>query len=691
LAVVGDLAGNPITLQNAAEEATLQRAVAALNVIAQKSAGGGIDSRSLSIFQQNLRSASSQASAAGQGLSSVGGAAGVASGALTRAASGFSAAGASVARFSALTKEGTGNLTGSLTAAMEQTQATINRMGGAAGKGGQTILKALSTAAGNIAGVFLQQVDVFQNASRAGADLGGSLTTAHRIAQQAGINLTQFTAAVRAAPEAFAALGAGTEAGGRAFARLNNVVVNQLTGTMARYGVGTEELTARTAEAAAVLVRAGYSAGQLANSSNQVQQIVKQDIAIQRARAKINGTTLEQEREKMKQTRNNMTVEMAVQGKTVEQAEAIRKGFTGLAKYGPAAQQAFLETAKMGYPISEMAATLGVMRPEIGKAIQGMADDINSTPTPDISRFIDPAQRMDPAALAREQAVAADLGFIGQATGQTGAAFQVINQSFMGVRDTLAQFRSEALKNAITDFNNFSTNMKKADIAVAGLAETVRKTQNSLATIATEISESGAPSVLESAAGALATAITGFAGTLTNFQTTIANIIERIRANLAGEEPRIQTGGTRPPVLPQDQGTFTEFLTDVLSRQTGSLGATGRLMEDFGSGTLAMLHGREAVVTEKQMANLMGNLNAYREGIANQVAQVKAAYGTTVSEDTQMMQQVPLSSPSVISLRPEIEEAIMKIAMNTNDTFMATNNYGSITEDLLTDIKMLSR
>jgi hypothetical protein len=261
----------------------------------------------------------------------------------------------------------------------------------------------------------------------------------------------------------------------------------------------------------------------------------------------------------------------------------------------------------------------------------------------------------------------------------------------MGVRDTLAQFRSEALKNAITDFNNFSTNMKKADIAVAGLAETVRKTQNSLATIATEISESGAPSVLESAAGALATAITGFAGTLTNFQTTIANIIERIRANLAGEEPRIQTGGTRPPVLPQDQGTFTEFLTDVLSRQTGSLGATGRLMEDFGSGTLAMLHGREAVVTEKQMANLMGNLNAYREGIANQVAQVKAAYSNTVSEDTQMMQQVPLSSPSVISLRPEIEEAIMKIAMNTNDTFMATNNYGSITEDLLTDIKMLSR
>ena len=691
MAVVGDLAGNPITLQNAAEEATLQRAVAALNVIAQKSAGGGIDSRSLSIFQQNLRSASGEARAAGQGLSSIGGAAGVASSALTQAASGFSAAGSSVARFSALTKEGAGNLTGTLSNAMNQTQATFDRIGGTLGKGAKSTANIIAGLAGSITGVFLQQVDVFQNASRAGADLGGSLTTAHRIAQQAGINLTQFTAAVRAAPEAFAALGAGTEAGGRAFARLNNVVVNQLTGTMARYGVGTEELTARTAEAAAVLVRAGYSAGQLANSSNQVQQIVKQDIAIQRARAKINGTTLEQERAKMKQTRNNMTVEMAIQGKTAKQAEAIRKGFEGLAKYGPAAQQAFLETAKMGRPISEMAATVGVMRPELGRAIQGMADDVNSTPTPDIGRFIDPAQRMNKAALEREQAVAADLGFIGQATGQTGAAFQVINQSFMGVRDTLAQFRSEALKNAITDFNNFSTNIGVADKAVAGLAETVRITQNSLATIATEISESGAPKVIDSAAKLVATAFTGFAGALTDFQVSIANVIERIRANVAGEKPQIETG--KPPTTKPEDRDFGEFIRDLLpGRQFGTIGATGRLMENFGNkGTILRAHNNESVITEKNMINLMTNLGAAKEIFANQLAQEQAAYGNDVSENTAMMQQVPLSNPSVMSLKPEIEEAIKQIAMGTMQNINATTKSGEAMADLLTDIKMISR
>ena len=41
------------------------------------------------------------------------------------------------------------------------------------------------------------------------------------------------------------------------------------------------------------------------------------------------------------------------------------------------------------------------------------------------------------------------------------------------------------------------------------------------------------------------------------------------------------------------------------SRQHGSLGETGNLFENFGSGTLAMLHGRESVITEDQMKNFM--------------------------------------------------------------------------------------
>lgn len=56
-------------------------------------------------------------------------------------------------------------------------------------------------------------------------------------------------------------------------------------------------------------------------------------------------------------------------------------------------------------------------------------------------------------------------------------------------------------------------------------------------------------------------------------------------------------------VIPQPQNDG-----DLEGRRSGSLGATGKLIEDFGTGTPAILHGRESVLTEDQLEYLMSQV-----------------------------------------------------------------------------------
>lgn len=66
-----------------------------------------------------------------------------------------------------------------------------------------------------------------------------------------------------------------------------------------------------------------------------------------------------------------------------------------------------------------------------------------------------------------------------------------------------------------------------------------------------------------------------------------------------------------------------EKIEGLPGRKTGSLGEAGKLIEDFGKGTLTMLHGREGVVTESQMMDLAKGLKS--DGIKSAVNQLKSS------------------------------------------------------------------
>ena len=72
-------------------------------------------------------------------------------------------------------------------------------------------------------------------------------------------------------------------------------------------------------------------------------------------------------------------------------------------------------------------------------------------------------------------------------------------------------------------------------------------------------------------------------------------------------DPRIFFPGEGPKANNPAASTQAAPGAPPASRAYGSLGATGKLFEEFGAGTKAILHGREAVVTPQQLEGIVNS------------------------------------------------------------------------------------
>lgn len=75
----------------------------------------------------------------------------------------------------------------------------------------------------------------------------------------------------------------------------------------------------------------------------------------------------------------------------------------------------------------------------------------------------------------------------------------------------------------------------------------------------------------------------------------------------------------KPAAAPAKPGGYHDAFAQPVKKATGSLGTTGKLFENFGSGTPAVLHGTESVVTPSQMSDLV--TNAMKTGHDNILAE----------------------------------------------------------------------
>lgn len=139
----------------------------------------------------------------------------------------------------------------------------------------------------------------------------------------------------------------------------------------------------------------------------------------------------------------------------------------------------------------------------------------------------------------------------------------------------------------------------------------------------------------------------------------------------------------------------------VPGRATGSIGETGNLIENFGTGTLTMLHGKEAVLTEDQLKDLA--LGAKNTGVAGAIDQLKSSIpAIEPSEpDTKITQlydsikkmSTDIAAPSADSFKSfaesmseSIKKGMQPVGINADPKEQSGLNIAKISKDISTSI-----
>ena len=343
---------------------------------------------------------------------------------------------------------------------------------------------------GGVIGLFLGDLQKmsteFGKAQQSGAIFGNSMLNFRNIASNSGLTMQQFGNVLTKNSEAVAMFGGTTSQGAQEFARANSLLIRTHGNDLQRLGVSYEEMGMRTADFMATLVESGVPIYEQGVATQDVARRTAELAVQQKALAAINGTTIEQEKEKQRMQRKDAQMNAIMMGMNEKERQVVQQ----LAAQFPQATQFIKEFVAFGGPVTKegnmQAAMMGTLTTEIGNtinAVKGGGDIAGSMNTlrdlaANSTAITSETQAM--ADMVRLGVAGSTNSFVQMAEKNFNAQFELMNKANSGaitlITDTMNP-RLTSFKNAIDPATKavveFSDAFQRIQTGVSNLAEAV--------------------------------------------------------------------------------------------------------------------------------------------------------------------------------------------------------------------------